>query len=143
MLWTRRHFIVGAAVCISGVVRADNWHTPQGVCKSEEPRLSYKGHRHCDLHPHYAVVFPRWGCNCSTGECRPTAFKRVPMSEQVPEGVLVMVAGEYYPVPKGRLRQERKIPEPLLQWEAHVCCTSEPTPASAPNITCAWINILA
>lgn len=106
-------------------------------CVDTEMRLSFYGHMHCKLHTFYQQVFPGWGCNCSTGECRPSTFQRNPNS---PEGVDIMVAGEYFPVPKGRLRNERNVPEALLQWDAHVCCTSEPP---NPTITCAWINASA
>lgn len=107
------------------------------VCVDTEFRLSFKGYKHCELHPYYQVVFPKWGCHCGSGECRPSTFKVVPTTTDAPEGILVMVGGIMFPVPKGRLKRDRDIPAPLLEWDAHVCCTVEPP---TPTITCAWIN---
>ncbi|HVU75333.1 MAG TPA: hypothetical protein VHD38_00635 [Candidatus Paceibacterota bacterium] len=102
-------------------------------------KLSYRGFMHCELHPYYQIVFPKWGCNCSTGECRPTDFKLVEPSAECPEGVMIMVDGVYCPVPRDALHKEKAtIPAALLQWPAHVCCLSTPPD---PKITCAWINV--
>ena len=135
MLTRRSLLIGGAALCFPRQVFAQY---EGGIpCKDGSDRLSFKGFQHCRLHPFYQQVVSRWGCYCGVGECRPTIFKAVPTSTEAPEGIIVMVAGEWFGVPKGKLHRDRDIPEELRVWDAHVCCTTEPP---NPNITCVWIN---
>ncbi len=106
-------------------------------CTDKEHRLSYHGFMHCELHPFYQTVISRWGCYCGAGECRPTLYKAVPKTPETPEGIMIMVAGDYWPVPEGKLHRDRDIPKELLAWSAHVCCSKEPP---GPTIQCVWIN---
>src|SRR3989344_8529590 len=139
MMLNRRSFLIAGAATLLVPRRpfADSNVATDG-CVDTEHRLSFKGFKHCELHPFYQIVFPQWGCHCGAGECRPSTHRIVPSTAENPEGVVVMVAGQMWPVPEGRLRRNRDIPEPLFGWSAHVCCTIEPSGKEGPTITCAW-----
>lgn len=114
-------------------MRTDN----TGPCTDAEKRLSYFGMDHCRLHQIYQKIFPQSGCYCSTGQCRPTTFNRVAVTADNPTGVEVEISGKFYPVPEAALREmiRGKIPDALLEYEAHVCAYEHPNVV----IECVWI----
>ena len=123
-----------------------DYRTVPSECKETESRLGYPGYLHCSLHPQYQIVFPSAGCNCYTGQCRPTDWREAPRTLENPEGVEIYISGEWFAVKPGVLRKfyekdnRRSMPRPLLEYRAHVC-SSQPTAAIKPNIECAWIRL--
>jgi|GEM_PF-2153123 hypothetical protein len=136
------------------IPRARPIEAPQPACVDPgETRISYFGFEHCRLHPYYQQVFPTAGCNCSTGQCRPTVWRSVTPTPDNPEGVQVKVSGEWTDVPPEVLHKfyatgSRTLPTPLLEYDAHVCAVesrtynpvSKVTTIGKPRIECAWID---
>ena len=119
-------------------------------CLDVEDRIGYYKFDHCRLHKHYQVVFPQAGCSCSTGQCRPTNWRNVALSETNDSGIEIYLSGTWYAVPQRILHKfysstgfnstGQKMPVPLLEYDAHVCAY-EPT-AYSLNVTieCVWVR---
>jgi hypothetical protein len=119
--------------------RYNRMRTDSASCVDTEKRISYYRMDHCKLHALYQTVFPQAGCHCSTGQCRPTVFKRVPPTPENPSGVLVEVDGKFYAPPETAMRKmvRGKVPDTLMEYEAHVCAFHN---AEEVIIECLWID---
>ena len=119
-----------------------------GPCPDTEFRLSYRGFQHCALHLEYQVAFAQWKCQCYTGQCRPTEFRRSRSANSV-TGYEIMVDGQWFDIPAEAFRKERaNMTGPLLAWDAHVCAGQIPVATAEnkspkPHIECAWVKLEA
>ena len=126
-----------------------------GECVSNgETRLGYNGFEHCRLHPYYQLVFPTYGCNCSTGQCRPTSWRHAPRTTENPLGMEIFQSGLWRPIPPDVLHKfyqngPRSLPEPLMEYDAHICAfdnTVQTDPHTKKpvviwgEIECAWVK---
>ncbi len=118
----------------------------QSVCENTEKRIGYRGFDHCRLHADYQKVFPQAGCNCYTGQCRPTEWRLAKAhTADNPDGIEIYISGGWYPIPAGVLHKfygdagPRAVPMNMLDYDAHVCA-SDPSPGNPPQIECAWIK---
>ena len=94
---------------------------PGPIPSGEECLGDYKC-LHGYLHPYYKEAFQKLGCHCYTGRCRPSKFQRVATSETNETGYQIYANKQWCNVPKVALRRDKnRIPETLLQFDAHVC----------------------
>jgi hypothetical protein len=114
----------------------------QGCVEDPSLKPGDKGHKHCDVHPHYPTVFTTSNCACTAGECRPTVWHKDTRS---PVGIAVKFNGKWCPIKNYLNGSTIYVPEELRRDPAHTC-VNDNAPLDkdgCPTNSCNLINGLS